>query len=124
MNAIPKQNPSRDLARTLSSEVTAERIAEVLSDGLVAMRTTGSGVCEPDMRTRLEAAKLALAYIVGLPIQRSEIVNVNVDAAAQQDMVARLRSSPALRAAVSRMLAEADADQPTDPKPTLSNSHR
>lgn len=105
---LPPKNPSRELARTLASEINAERNAEVLSDALVATRTTGAGVCEPDTRSRLEAAKLALYYIVGMPVQRTESVNVNADAASQGNMVARLRSSPALRAAIRRALLEAE----------------
>jgi hypothetical protein len=59
----------------------------------------------PDMRVRLEAFKLAMAYGEGLPLQRimqAYVVNNSTD------MVKALQESPALAESVKRAIANAE----------------
>jgi hypothetical protein len=57
---------------------------------------------------RLQAADIALAYLIGRPVQRSEAVTVNLDADAEAGLAQRLKSSPALRQVFRRVLDEID----------------
>lgn len=95
---------------------TAEAIAEKFGPEMLAthlhslateaVSITKKGHEVPDNRTRLAATTLALAYVLGRPIERSETVNVNLDADAALGLKERLKSSPALRESLRIMLAE------------------
>ena len=65
----------------------------------------------PDYRTRLATVQLILTNLVGLPLQRIESKSMSVQATAPDATRAMMRS-PAMRAALRRMLDEAeDADK-------------
>ena len=94
---------NKQVAKVLLEKVSAEKVADVIRDMLNATRLTKEGV-EPDGRQREAGVKLWLAYMVGLPVQRQEIVSVALDAEAEIGMRERLRNSPALRASLRRVL--------------------
>ena len=104
--ALPTANPGQELQRVLAGEVPDSRIAKAISEGLQATTTTRAGTTEPDHRTRLQAATLALSYRHGLPLRREESLTLNLTAANPDDLRARLARSPALRRSLAKMLAE------------------
>lgn len=100
MNPDPtSQPPSQALASALDKEIPDERIAKALGDALTATQTTRSGTVEPDHKTRLQAATLALAYKVGRPIERQQVLTAKIGDT-DADFIERLAHSPALRAAL------------------------
>ncbi len=107
MNSLAKNTASQQLAQVLNEDIPEERIARVLSDAMAATMTTRSGTVEPDHKTRVQAATLTLAYKVGRPVERQEIVSVNVGASADDDLASRLKKSPALRRLFRKILDEA-----------------
>lgn len=104
---LPNLPPSETLTAALDKEVPDERIARVLADALAAMQTTRSGTVEPDHRTRLAAATLALAYRHGRPIERQQVITAKVDS--EPDLISRLVHSPAARQALRDLLAAAES---------------
>jgi hypothetical protein len=64
----------------------------------------------PDFKTRLQACELYLAHTVGLPVQRSENLNVNAHAPASDAISpeAQFMSSPTLRQAARHLLDRAE----------------
>lgn len=84
-------------------------LVEVIHDGLKATKRHWDGVAKqmveaPDWSARREFAKLAMAYLEGLPAQT--VLNVGVDASAKPDLVAALRRSPNARRAVQRLVEQ------------------
>jgi len=100
--------PGHALAAAIAEQAPPDRIAKVLADGLSSTVTTRSGIIEPDTKSRLQAANLLLAYSVGRPVERIESVNVNLDADNSLGLEERLKNSPALRQALSKILANCD----------------
>ena len=93
----------------VSECVTPERVAESVKELLGATRATKSGAVFPDYRAIEAGIKLYLAYTIGLPVQRQEVVTVNVDADSEAGMMDRLAKSPALRASFRKILDAAEA---------------
>lgn len=93
----------------VSECVAPERVAEAVGQLLTAKRLTKAGAEYPDYRAMEAGIKLYLAYTIGLPVQRQEVVTVNVDADTEAGMMDRLAKSPALRAALRKALDAADA---------------
>lgn len=91
------------LARTVSPDLIARKIKQLLE----TERETKTGMV-PDVRAMEAGIKLYLAYAVGLPTQRSEVVTVAVDADSAVGMEERMRNSPALRAMFQAMLDRVD----------------
>jgi hypothetical protein len=77
-------------------------IADALAGMLKATIQKG-GHPYPDTKTRAEAIKLILAYMVGLPVQRQEVIQYRVDAV--QSLLERAGGSPELTAALEQALA-------------------
>lgn len=102
----PITTASQQLAEVLHAEITSERLARVLSDALAATMTTRSGTVEPDHKTRVQAATLTLAYKVGRPVERQEVMKYNVSADPDADLAARLKRSPSLQRALRALLAD------------------
>jgi hypothetical protein len=103
---------NREVCEALSRHVTPDDIGRVIHHLITATRPCKSGEL-PDARAMEAGAKLWLAYRAGLPVQRTETVNVNLDAEESDKLEERLAKSPALRRSLARMLAvhaEADAD--------------
>jgi hypothetical protein len=99
MNTSSK-TASQQLADVLHAEIPGEHLARVLSDAMAATMTTRAGTVEPDHKTRVQAAALVLAYKVGRPVERQEVVSVNVGADSDADLAARLKRSPSLQRAL------------------------
>ncbi len=107
--------PTVETRAALMARFPAERIAETLARLMEAkvrvVRGRGENAREIEMddhRAQVEALKLMLAYRDGRPVERQEVVSVNLDAEAAPGIAERLRASPALRAQLRRMLAEAE----------------
>ena len=90
-------------------------IANAVKSALQAEYQTKHGP-QPDHRTRLEAAKVFMNYTIGLPMERQpepEPVRTPESSSASLN---RIMASPAARAALRRMLDEAEENQT---KPTI-----
>jgi NAD(P)-dependent dehydrogenase (short-subunit alcohol dehydrogenase family) len=98
------------LTAALAQELTDEQIAIAIRDALTATQTTRSGTVEPDHKTRLQAATLALAYKHGRPVERQEIITANLS---ENDdaILERVKNSAAARAALRRVLDSAEEGQ-------------
>lgn len=108
----PVRNPSeisREIIGAMQRHIDPEDVARVLASMLGATRQHKGGMVLPDTRAQEAAAKLYLAYVVGMPVQRSESVTVTLDADQGRDIAERLRHSPALREAMRKALAESEA---------------
>ena len=103
---------SGDKLRVLSADTIAAiagkfgdgKMANMLYELCEAKCITKGGHEIADNRTRLAALSLALAYLIGRPVERQEVLTVNVDADSAVGMEERLRHSPALRAMFRKML--------------------
>jgi hypothetical protein len=97
----PPANSS--LTEALATELPDEQIAIAIRDALTATQTTRSGTVEPDHKTRLQAATLALAYKHGRPVERQEVITANVTEN-EEYVMNRIKNSSALRAALRKSL--------------------
>lgn len=97
------------LAEKFPPEVVAAKIEVLLN----ATHVTRGGQHIVDNRGVEAGLKLLLAYQVGLPVQRQEIVNFNVDG--DKAIEDRMRKSPALRKAMIRKLEQMDAEPDSSP---------
>ncbi|MFT4177531.1 MAG: hypothetical protein QM627_12875 [Luteolibacter sp.] len=100
---------SADVLGAVADRFGGEKVAALLDELCVAECITNGGRKIPDNRTRLAAVTLVLAYLVGRPIERQEIISVNMGADDEQRLLERLVASPALRQAFRKALDEADA---------------
>ena len=94
---------SYSLTEALATELPDEQIAIAIRDALTATQTTRSGTVEPDHKTRLQAATLALAYKHGRPVERQEVITANVTEN-EEFVMNRIKNSSALRAALRKAL--------------------
>ena len=99
---------SADTLAAIADKFGDNKMADMLYELCEAECLTRGGHKIPDNRTRLAALSLVMAYLIGRPVERQEIVNVNLDADSSHGMMERLKSSPALRAQLKRMLDEAE----------------
>lgn len=83
-------------------------IAKRIWDLCEAKRTDRYGNEEYEPRANEAGLKLALAYSVGKPIERQQIVTKNISADPVADIEERLAKSPALRASLALALANAE----------------
>ena len=100
---------STDTVLAIAHRFGNERVADLLDELCGATVVTRGGTVLPDNRTRLAATSLVLAYLVGRPVERQEIVSVNLDADSATGLAERLRSSPALRESLKRLIGEAES---------------
>ena len=98
-----KPPANHSLAEALAAELTDEQISIAIRDALTATQTTRSGTVEPDHKTRLQAATLALAYKHGRPVDRQEVITTNISESSDVIME-RIKSSVATKAAVRKYL--------------------
>lgn len=94
---------SKRLASQLAESFPPETIVEKLKELLNAQMVTKGGQVRPDTRTQESAMKLLLSYTIGLPVQRSENITVNVTPSSE-DIQAQIAGSPALRAELAEMI--------------------
>ena len=90
------------LARKIGPDLIADKIASLLD----ATRLTKYGPA-PDTRSMEAGIKLYLAYVIGLPTQRQEVITVNLDADSAVGLEQRLLASPALCDSLQRMIDKA-----------------
>jgi hypothetical protein len=95
---------SADTLSAIADKFGDGRLAQLLSELCDAKCITKGGHEIADNRTRLAAVSLALAYLIGRPVERQEILTVNVDADAEAGLEERLKNSPALRKVFRRVL--------------------
>ena len=98
-----KSTQNNSLAESLATELPDEQIAIAIRDALTATQTTRSGTVEPDHKTRLQAATLALAYKHGRPVERQDVITANL-AEFDEAILERLKKSSVLREALQRKL--------------------
>lgn len=96
-------NISRRLTSVLGDRFPPERIAAQLEELLVATTIDRYGNERPDMRAREAGLKLVLNYTVGVPVTRSEHVEVKVEAT-QDQAQALIAGSRSLRAQLTKMM--------------------
>jgi hypothetical protein len=100
---------SQKLIETLAERFTPERIVGYIEDLLAATHVTKGGNIIPDNRAREAAVKLLLAYVVGLPVQRQEIIQKFIDGSL--DTEEAILASPALRSTLARKIARVEASE-------------
>lgn len=98
-----KSTQNNSLAEALATELPDEQIALAIRDALTATQTTRSGTIEPDHKTRLQAATLALAYKHGRPVERQEVLTANITAN-DESIMDRIKNSPAAIVALRKFL--------------------
>lgn len=101
-------NPSSELASILAEKIPFDMVADALFRALTATVVTRSGALEPDTRSQLQAASIILENRVGRPVNRQEIINVDLNSEASESIQERLRKSPAMRHALKRILCKAE----------------
>lgn len=99
---------SRELVAAIAKVISPQRIAEAINEMLSAKRELKNGTILPDTRAQEAGVKFYLQYMIGLPVQRVEQVNVNIDADAEAGLTDRLAKSPALRQSLKRAIATAE----------------
>lgn len=97
---------SNDTICAIASKFDGDKVADLLEELTQANCVTNGGKVIADNRTRLAALTLTLAYLIGRPVERQEILTVNVDADAEAGLAERLKNSPALRQVFRRVLDE------------------
>ncbi|MEZ0300001.1 MAG: hypothetical protein ACAI35_26400 [Candidatus Methylacidiphilales bacterium] len=89
----------------LSKRFPPDYIAGKIGELLEATHIVTGGREVPDNRARESGLKLLMTYLIGLPVQRKEIVQLTVDSL--EDLQRRAQQSPALRAAVEKVVGSA-----------------
>ena len=100
---------SPKLIDAIAENFPVEDVVTLLKRITTAQVFTKDGRAMDDHRTQLAAAQLILNYVVGRPVERQEIISVNVNADTESGMLDRLKSSPALRASFRKILDAAEA---------------
>jgi len=97
-----------DVVAAIADKFGGEKIAKLLEELCEAESMTNGGKLRPDHRTRLAAVSLVLAYLIGRPVERQEIISVNLDADSSEGLFERLKASPALRSSLKQLLEDAE----------------
>lgn len=108
-----------DTLAAIADKFGGETMAQMLYELCDAECVTNGGKRIPDNRTRLAALSLAMAYLIGRPVERQEIVSVNVDADNALGLEERLRHSPALRSMFRKMLDNVEGSTPDSTGPVV-----
>lgn len=93
------------LARRVSPDVIAAKIESLMN----MTRPTKYGPAA-DVRAMESGIKLYLAYVIGLPTQRQEVISVTLDADSMVGLRERLKASPAMRQTLAGLLEEVEGD--------------
>lgn len=99
---------SKEIVAALAYVIPPETVAQTIASLMTASRTLKNGTVLPDTRAQDSGVKLYLAYMVGLPVQKTESVNITLDADSAVGMEDRLRKSPALRQALKGILEKVE----------------
>jgi len=86
--------------------IDGEEISAAIWRALGATSNTPAG-SYPDYRVQLDAAKLAIAYLVGRPHEAPPMPQAPADDDSANDYEEKLAASPAMQAALQRMLDRA-----------------
>jgi hypothetical protein len=105
---------SADVAASIAERFGGNKLSDVLADLLQATHLTKGGQMIADNRTRLATVAFIHDRIVGLPVQKIETLNVNLDADSAVGMEDRLRNSPALRQALKGILEKVENAEAVD----------
>lgn len=102
-----------------SGALMGVKVLRKIDEGLEATRSIWSKEANdfievPDHKTRLAAVELYLAHTVGLPVQRSENLNINARAGAGQSI--RRKATPMEVEALERRLARAKKEAAEESK--------
>jgi hypothetical protein len=98
---------------TLATRFTPDFVADKINELCHATHMTTGGNLIPDSRAREGGLKLLLAYLVGLPVQRQEIVQVSLNGS---EMRERLATSPAMQEALQKLMQRAGITPPAPPE--------
>ena len=96
-------NVTKELVAYLAERFPPDLIAGKIEELLHATHKTRGGNDIPDNRAREAAVKLLISYLVGLPVQRTENVNINIDS--MEDLQSRMKGSPAVQAALNGLIS-------------------
>lgn len=105
-----EHDPNGQVHNLIAREAPAERIIRALAGALEADMTSRAGVKEPDYRTRLRAAEVLLAYAIGRPIERQQVITAHARGGLLDDLENRMKRSPSLRDALRSSLERADEE--------------
>ena len=100
---------NREVLIALAAVCTPELLADRVMMLVNATRINKAGEEEPDIRAMEAGLKLAYSYLVGLPIQRQQVMMQHSEADGTMGLAERMKHSPALRESFRKMLADADA---------------
>lgn len=109
MDPSYNQSDSENFSEALARRISNKRLVDVLWECMHATTVLKNGVVIPDWRARLEAIKLILAYMIGTPIARQEIVVSQLDDDDDEDFIDKMARSPMLLACMKRQIARAEA---------------
>lgn len=101
---------NREIVFALARKVPASRIADKIDELIEMKRQTKDGVVT-DVRAMEAGIKLYLAYVVGMPTQRQEIVSVSLDADSSIGLAQRLANSPALLKSLKEVITKVEATE-------------
>jgi len=93
---------NKALTATLAKRFPPSVIADKLHEMLSATIESQGGQIRDDTRTQLAAVVTILNYTVGTPVQRQEVVSVNVDTSIEE-LQSQVDMSPALKARLAKM---------------------
>jgi hypothetical protein len=102
---------TQDVAELMLRLGARRRALAALIRGLRARRSfydsgSRSTKTEEDFKTQVQAAELLLYFDVGRPVERREIVQMNLDST--ESYLDRIRKSPELRKKLAEILADAE----------------
>lgn len=98
---------NREIVFALARKVPADKIADKIDELIEMKRETKVGRVT-DVRAMEAGIKLYLAYVVGMPTQRQEIVSVSLDADSSIGLAERLQNSPALLKSLKEIIAKVE----------------
>lgn len=96
-----------NLAASIDSVAPSERIITALANALEADAVNRDGSRGPDHKTRVQAASLLLAYRVGRPVERQQVITANSNEP-KESFSEKLARSPALRELYRQELERAE----------------
>lgn len=108
---LPRKNVGKSLTadalQEIRDSVSAADVARAIREALDATYTSAAGNTFPDHRTRLEAGKVWMNYMVGMPLQRQEVIATVSEP--PEAIIKRMLQSPAARSKLVELLNETEA---------------
>ena len=97
-------NVTAGLMQHLAERFTPELIADKIAELLHATHVTSGNRTIADNRAREAGLKLLLGYLIGLPVQRQEIITRHTSTL--EELQAKVKNSPEMRRAIAELLDE------------------